>query len=341
MKNLLAGKRVVEKAKIWYLIPIVIILIACVAFGIYAGVNKDFSSGMNIGIDFTGGTMVTVQVGDKLDPQTDRDGKLYNQYVSEVKTIVEANGAKFGYSQITGSGASTSVVVRYGLVDNDKNVAIENAVKEKYVDDSSIEVRSRVIGATASKQLIATAVGSVALSTVLILLYIAFRFRNLFTGLSAVVGLLHDVIMVIAFTVIFNIQINSSFIAALITIVAYSINNTIVVFDRIRFNDKSNKLDNKQLPIKDIANMSVAQTLSRSICTTITTLASIVILAIIGVPSIREFALPVIFGLLAGTFSSIFLAPSLYCNMLSGWDKYSNKRRANKLNKLKEKKAKA
>lgn len=335
MKNLLAGKRIVEKAKIWYIIPLVIILIAAIAFGIYAGINKSASQGMNIGIDFTGGTMVTVQVGDKLDPKNDKNGSLYKQYVNEVKAIVESNGGKYGYAQLTGADASTSVVIRYGLVSNEINAQIEDAVKDKYSSDNTIEVRSRVIGATASKQLIATAVGSVALSTLLILIYIAFRFRNLFTGLSAVVGLLHDVTMVIAFTIICNIQINSSFIAALITIVAYSINNTIVVFDRIRFNGKDAKMGGRTVIPKDIANISVAQTISRSICTTLTTLAAIVILAIIGVPSIREFALPVIFGLISGTFSSIFIAPSLYCNMLGGRDRFSKWRRAQKLKKAK------
>lgn len=333
MKNLLAGKKIVEKAKIWYIIPVAIVLIAAIAFGIYAGIAKDASQGMNVGIDFTGGTMITVQVGDKLDPTNDKDDALYKKYVSEVKGIIEANGAKFGYAQLSGAGASSSVVVRYGLVSTELNEQIEAAVKEKYASETTVEVRTRVIGATASQQLVLTAVGCVLLSTVLILIYIAFRFRNIFTGLSAVTGLMHDVLMVIAFTIIFNIQINSSFIAALITIVAYSINNTIVVFDRIRFNAKEAKLAGRAVVITDISNVSIAQTISRSICTTLTTLAAIVVLAIIGVPSIREFALPVIFGLLAGTFSSIFLAPSLYCNMLSGNEKFKVWKNARRIKK--------
>ena len=145
------------------------------------------------------------------------------------------------------------------------------------------------------------------------LIYIIIRF-TLTSGLAAVICLTHDVLMMLALTTIFQIQVNTTFIAAVITIVGYSINATIVIFDRIRENQALNSMKDKTN--EEIANKSIAETLSRTILTTITTLAVIIILAIVcslmGVVSMEEFALPIIFGLLAGTFSSVLLAPSVW-----------------------------
>lgn len=322
MKNLLAGKKLVEKHIIWYIIPIVVILIACVAFGIYAGVHKDFSQGINLGIDFTGGTMVTVELGQDAIDNLDK-------HVATIDTVLKEYGTKAAYRQTTGEGATASVVVRYGLMTNEQNAEIQQKIEAAFAANGENIVKTKVIGATASAELVATVLGSVALSTALILLYVVLRFRKWSTGLSAVIALLHDAIIVLAFTIICNIQINSSFIAAIITIIAYSINNTIVIFDRVRYNQK-NADPEKALTTNKIVNMSVAQTFSRSINTTITTLFAIVILAIIGVPSIREFALPVIFGLLAGLFSSVLIAPSLYCDFVKISGKMKEKSKAKK-----------
>ncbi|MDE5549182.1 MAG: protein translocase subunit SecDF, partial [Clostridia bacterium] len=157
-------------------------------------------------------------------------------------------------------------------------------------------------------------------------------------GISAIVALIHDVAMMVFLVIIFRIQVNSAFIAALITIVSYSINNTIVVFDRVRENkkkamavDKSAILDNNS-----IVNESIMQTLVRSINSTITTMIAITLFAIIGTASVREFALPVIFGLLAGFYSSLVIAPSLYCLMKNTADK----RKAVKKNIIKKDKPK-
>lgn len=321
MKNLLAGKKVVEKWKIWFAVPIAIILIACIAFGIYAGVYKDAGQGINVGIDFTGGAMVTVELGEDANSN-------FNNYVSRIEKVLKNNGANVSYSQLTGSGANTSVVVRYGLMTTEQNEKIEQELRTEFAQEAEGKtdsiVKIKTIGATASKDLIVTAVLSVVISTLLILIYIVIRFKNIYTGLSAVIALLHDVLMVIALTVICHIQINSSFIAAIITVIAYSINNTIVIFDRVRDNYK-NRDNTIAVNNNMLVNKSVAQTLTRSINTTVTTLFAIIILAIIGVPSIREFALPVIFGLIAGTFSSIFVAPSLFCLMRNNADKKKKK----------------
>lgn len=304
MKNLLAGKEIVEKKKIWFLIPLVIIVIAAIAFGIYAGVRGSAKDGINIGIDFTGGTMVTVQVDDAQNN--------FKAETDKISSIITTNGGRVSYTQM---GEGNGVIVRYGIVSEEVQNNIRHALTDEYGD----RMQLTVIGATASQDLILTAIGAVALSTVLILIYIVLRFRNWFTGLAAVASLLHDVIMVIAFTIICNIQINSAFVAAIITIIAYSINNSIVLFDRVRDNNK--QIECKDMPRNDLVNRSISETLMRSINTTVTTMAAIVVLAIIGVSSIKEFALPVLFGLLAGAFSSIFFAPSLYCVLSDFKDK--------------------
>lgn len=165
------------------------------------------------------------------------------------------------------------------------------------------------IGATVSNELLTNALLAISLAIVLMLVYIAFRFE-VSSGLAAIVALLHDVLMMFSFMAIFHIEINSTFIAALITILGYSINNTIIVFDRIRENTKSVFYKNSSATF--IANAAIRDTLVRSINTSFTTLITIGMVALIGVSSIRIFALPIIVGLLAGTFSSIFISPSVW-----------------------------
>ncbi len=338
----LAGKKVVEKWKIWISISLSIVVIALIAFSIFAGVNKDAGRGVNVGIDFTGGNIVTIQTKYQRGAEDDAHEK---EVMAVVKEVLGEKNAQISYTQ-TGGSTNLNVIVRFNLLskDNDTNEKLNNEIvaslqsklSEQIANDQDITLE--YTGPSASSELILTAFLSVLISTLLILVYIVIRFRNLFTGLSAVIALLHDVIIVFALTVIFHIQINSSFIAAIITIIAYSINNTIVLFDRVRENYKAiptgETINNNM-----VVNKSIAQTLSRSILTTITTMAAIVILTIIGVSSIREFALPVLFGLLAGTFSSVFIAPSLYCLMKNASDN-SVKRNINKVKKEKKQKAK-
>ncbi|MDR2201917.1 MAG: protein translocase subunit SecF [Clostridiales bacterium] len=170
-------------------------------------------------------------------------------------------------------------------------------------------IQGDVVSATVSGELLTNAILAVALAIVLMLVYIAFRFE-VSSGVAAILALLHDVIVMFSFVTIFRIEINATFIAALITILGYSINNTIIIFDRIRENMKT--LTRKGAPPSVIASTSVKETLLRSINTTVTTLITIAMVAIIGVPSIRVFALPIIIGLLAGTYSSIFISPSVW-----------------------------
>ena len=312
---------IVEKRKIWFAIPLVIVLIALIEFFAFAGVNEwDFSTGLNIGIDFTGGSQVTVVFG--------KDYK--ESSIQDVVKEVNKHGVKVSYSQRVGSRNTdgnwedtTAVVVKYKNIHRDNaqnnvvNNEIQSALKEKY----GVEVALSSVGSTASGELLSTAFLSIFVAAICIFIYIIFRFE-LWSGFSAVLALFHDLIIMFALTLIFRIEINAPFVAALITILAYSINDTIVVFDRVRELIKD-KGDSK-FEYKDVANDAIKSTITRSIYTSITTLLTIAIVAIF-VPQIRNFALPIVFGILAGTFSSIFIAAPLYVSIK---DSLANSKRA-------------
>ena len=271
-----------------------------------------FGHGINLGIDFEGG----------LSMQYDMKATVSSGDVSAV---------------LDGMGVSSSTVTVQGREDNEVNIRIkdvskddiqkvqadfEAGIKEKYPEAVSIG-DVNYVGPVAGATLVKNAVISVLLAAALMLIYIAIRF-DLNSGIAAVFGLLHDVLIMLSFMVIFRsvIQMNSSFIAAALTIVGYSINNTIVIFDRIRENAK--KMPN--VAREEVTNISIKESLGRTICTTVTTLITIVALCILGVASIREFALPIIVGILSGVYSA---------NMINGyvWAFLEEKRRSRKAGK--------
>ena len=209
---------------------------------------------------------------------------------------------------------------------------LEAELSQIYPDMDTETATASYVGPVAGATLVRNAVISVLLAAVLMLAYIALRF-DFASGLAAVIGLLHDVLIMIAFMVILRsvIQMNSSFIAAMLTIVGYSINNTIVIFDRIRENNK--KPAYAGMKREEMVSISVRESLGRTINTTLTTLVTIVTLYILGVDTIREFSLPIIVGILAGAYSA---------NMINGyvWAALEELRIAHKSQKkLKAKKA--
>ena len=268
-----------------------------------------FGRGINLGIDFEGG----------LSMQYDMKTAVKSADVSAV-----LSGMNIASSTVTVQGQdSNEVNIRIKDVAQDDIQKIqadfETAIRETYPEAVSIG-DVNYVGPVAGATLVRNAVISVLLASVLMLIYIAIRF-DLNSGLAAVFGLLHDVLIMLSFMVIFRsvIQMNSSFIAAALTIVGYSINNTIVIFDRIRENAK--KMPN--IPREEVTNISVKESLGRTVCTTLTTLITIVALCILGVASIREFALPIIVGILSGVYSA---------NMINGyvWAFLEEKRRSRK-----------
>ena len=271
-----------------------------------------FGHGINLGIDFAGGLSMQYDL---------KAGETVNR--SAVDTALSSIPAVGSYT-VTVQGANNDKVnIRIKDVSKDDiqtvQEAFEKRIRTVYPDAETIGDVSYV-GPVAGATLVKNAVISVLLASLLMLIYIAIRF-DLNSGLSAVFGLIHDVLIMLSFMVIFRsvIQMNSSFIAAALTIVGYSINNTIVIFDRIRENAK--KMPAK--PREEITNISIRDSLGRTVCTTVTTLITIVALCILGVASIREFALPIIVGILSGVYSA---------NMINGyvWAFLEEKRRSRK-----------
>ncbi|NCA67725.1 MAG: protein translocase subunit SecF [Clostridia bacterium] len=303
---------ITDKYRIWFATPIVIILITIIAFSIYAAVGGGFSKGINLGIDFTGGSTITITLGDSIASDED-----FVRYSSAFKSLIEDMGIEVSEPQKTGVGSDAAIYLRYRNEDADlqnTNNQIVEAILISYpeleiVEETDISVES--IGSRTARTLVSQALIAIIVTWAVVLLYIIIRFE-LWSGIAAVIGLLHDVLIMICLTIIFHVQINTTFVAAVITIVAYSINNTIIVFDRVREHVKLSPPNNKTNIISNMVDMSVKETLARSIATTITTMITIALLAIIGVSSIQEFALPIIFGLIAGTFSSLFIAPTIY-----------------------------
>lgn len=296
---------IVKNWKYYIIAPLAIVFVAIIVFACL---------GFNLGIDFTGGTILKVNFG------TDISNSEYNNYKSEIESILNDNNIKKYSLQKEGSTEDASISIKFQDINGkteEEMADVISAVIEQIevtlnpdntIPNFNVEDSQR-IGASASDNLIRNALLSIGLAVLLMLIYIAIRFEFA-SGIAAVVALLHDVLIMCAMVIICRIQVNSSFIAALITIIGYSINNTIVIFDRIRENlrkDEYSKTTNAQM-----VDISVRQTLTRTIYTSLTTILSVALLAIIGVSSIREFLFPIIIGLFAGTYSSIFLSGTIW-----------------------------
>lgn len=283
-----------------------IVSAAVLLIGLVCGI---FMGGFNLGIDFTGGSIITVDLKQTYE-------------IPDVQTCL-SNAGETGFTVFrldkTGEGTQVQMRIR-PQADEATDIAQRDAIMAKLHEVYPEAELSNVerIGAVASASLIKNALLAVGIAGVLILIYISIRFEFHF-GVSALLCLLHDVLMMMAFVCIFRVEINSSFIAAVLTIVGYSINNTIVVFDRMR----ENRAALPDLALDELVDTSLHQTLTRSIYTSLTTLITILALYILGPSSIKEFAFPIIVGLLAGTYSSLFLAAPIWDLMVQKSSKAS------------------
>ena len=280
--------------------------------------------GFNLGMDFTGGNIVKVQSSKSISTAE------YNQIVETSKTVLSDHGLSLAQSQIEGESGEQAVSIQYqnksGVTDmSEINSAVVEDLKTVLTDYTIVNAETK--SATASSELLTNALLAIFIALIFMLIYIAIRFEFL-SGIAALLTLFHDVLIMCACVLIFRIEINSAFVAAIITVLGYSINNTIVVFDRVRENLKMPSLE--KLSNMEIADRSVKQTLNRTINTSITTVAAIFILAIFGVPQMSEFVIPILIGLIAGTYSSIFIAAPLWVKMISknGNSKYSIREKA-------------
>lgn len=256
---------------------------------IAAGLVILLMSGFNLGVDFTGGTILTVDVGQEFDTAT-------------VEGVVKEYADDYSVAVSEDTKAVIKLQIKEGTEDtNAVNGAIIDGIAAEY--PNAVWESEDSVGGIASSELTRNAFISVLIACVAMLIYIWIRFE-LLSGFAALVALIHDVAIMSAVVLLLGVQVNSAFIAAILTIVGYSINDTIVVFDRIRENGRRMKGSLRGM----LVDRSISETIVRSLNTSITTLFTITALYIFGVTSIKEFALPLIVGILSGTYSSIFIA---------------------------------
>ena len=269
-----------------------------------------FGMGINVGIDFSGGMSMQYTMGEAATQ-------------SDIEGVLNGIGLKDYAVSVQGTGKD-SINIRIKAIDEDGvqgvQASITEALQAKY-PNAAIYGDVNYVGPVAGATLLRNAFLSVLIAALCMLIYIAIRF-DFNSGAAAVLGLVHDVLIMLSFMVILRsfVQMNSSFIAAMLTIVGYSINNTIIIFDRIRENARKMP---SSTPRVDVVNRSIKECLGRTINTTLTTLVTIVCLYIFGVSSIREFALPIIVGIISGVYSA---------NMINGyvWAFLEEKKRAKK-----------
>lgn len=288
-----------SKKNIFFGVSLAVIIIGFAVMGINGSKDKGI---LNYGLDFKGGTSLTVtfneeytqeQIGTELIPVIQE--VIGTSEPVQQQKVDESNGVVFKTRTLT-------------LEEREK---VYSAFEEKYgVDETAIT--SENISATVSNEMKSDAIVAVIIATICMLLYIWFRFKDIKFATSAVVALLHDVFVVLAFYAIARVSVGNTFIACMLTIVGYSINATIVIFDRIRENLKGNTKPEQR---KELVNTSISQTLSRSINTSLTTFIMVAVLYILGVTSIREFALPLMVGIVCGAYSSVCITGALWYTM--------------------------
>ena len=232
---------------------------------------------------------------------------MLDELDEQVKPVVMdiTGDANVSMQKVVGSN---QVIIKTRTLDVEERIALTDELEKNFqVDSASITTEN--ISATVGKEMRNAAILAVIIAVVLMLLYIFIRFKDIRFATSAVIALLHDVMITLTAYAILRISVGNSFIAVMLTILGYSINSTIVIFDRIR-----EKLAGatKSSDLRAIVNGAINQTLTRSIYTNLTTLASILVLYIMGVASIKEFTLPMMVGIVAGTFSSVFLTGPLW-----------------------------
>lgn len=286
------------KKGVFFTISLLLVASGFIGMAVFSA--KD-GSALNYGLDFVGGTSTTADF---------KKDYTIEEIESEIVPLVEASIGK-GDVMANKVEGTTQITIKTRTLTLEERDALNAVLTESFaVEESSITSQS--ISSTISGEMRSDAVIAVIISSICMLIYIWFRFKDIRFGASAIIALLHDVLVVLAVYVLLRISVGNTFIACMLTIIGYSVNDTIVIFDRIREN--MNKVTGKHTPemLADIANKSLTQTLSRSINTSITTFIMVFMLFLLGVSSIREFALPLMAGLICGAYSSVCIATELW-----------------------------
>ena len=288
----------IGKKAVFFTISGIIIAAGLISMGVHSATE---GKALNYGLDFMGGTSTTADFGKDMTIED-----IENDIVPYVEKVTGDSDV-----QATKVEGTTQVTIKTRTLSLDERQELEDTLAENCDVDAST-ITSQSISSTISGEMRSDALKAVIVSCIFMLLYIWFRFKDIRFAASAILALVHDVLVVITVYALVRISVGSTFIACVLTIVGYSINDTIVIFDRIRENLalKTGKQTAEEL--REVANKSLTQTLSRSINTSITTFIKVVMLYILGVASIRDFSLPLMAGLVCGAYSSICIATELW-----------------------------
>ncbi len=285
---------IVSRKGIFFGVSLAVIAAGFIVMGVHKASSGD---ALNYSLEFKGGTATTVAFPEAM---------TLEKANAEVAPFIEEIAG--GAVQIQTVQDSNEVIFKTSTL----NVEQREELNQMFVDKFGVEenmITSETISSVISSEMKSDTVIAVVVAIIFMLLYIRIRFKDLRFGLSSIIALLHDVLVVLAFYAVARVSVSNTFVACMLTIVGYSINATIVIFDRIRENmaTMSHKDD-----LKDIVDKSVTQTMSRSIFTSLTTFIMVAVLYVLGVTSIRDFALPLMVGIVCGAYSSICLAGSLW-----------------------------
>ena len=293
MKNI----NFMSKKAVFFACSILVICVGFVGMGVH-GAKGD--KALNYSLEFLGGTSTTVEFNEAYTlAQAD------DEIVPKIAEVIGNNDVQ---TQVVDN--TNQIIFKTRSLDLEQREALNTMLENDYgVDESAIT--SSNIGSTISGEMRSQSVIAVIVAAFFMLLYIWFRFKDIRFASSAIIALIHDVLVVLALYAVARISVGSAFIACMLTVIGYSVNDTIVIFDRIRENKKVLR-DETPESLQTLANESITQTLSRSISTSFTTVVMVLMLLILGVTSIREFALPLLVGIVCGTYSSICIATELW-----------------------------
>ena len=285
---------IVSRKGIFFGVSLAVIVAGFVVMGVHKASSGD---ALNYSLEFKGGTATTV---------TFSQAMTLEQANADVAPLIEEIAGSA--VQIQTVQDSNEVIFKTSSLDVEQREALNEMFVDKFGVDEKL-ITSETISSVISSEMKTDTVIAVVVAIIFMLLYIRIRFKDLRFGLSSIIALLHDVLVVLAFYAVARVSVSNTFVACMLTIVGYSINATIVIFDRIRENmaTMSHKDD-----LKDVVDKSITQTMSRSIFTSLTTFIMVAVLYVLGVTSIRDFALPLMVGIVCGAYSSICLAGSLW-----------------------------
>jgi len=287
--------QILSRKKAFFALSIAVILAGFVIMGVN---QASGNSALNYSLEFVGGTSTTLTLNEDMPIE---------KIDSDIVPLIEGITGD-GNVQTTKVAGSNQIIIKTRTLNVEEREAFKDVMVSNFgVEESSITAET--ISATVSSEMKSDAVIAIVVAAVCMLIYIWFRFKDIRFGASAVIALLHDILVVLAFYAAVRVPVGNTFIACMLTIVGYSINATIVIFDRIRENMREM---GRKGSLEEVVNRSISQTLSRSVFTSLTTFFMVASLEVFGVSSIREFALPLMAGIICGTYSSICLAGALW-----------------------------